>query len=221
MTRGELAWIQQDGAVHQVDGGTPWSALLRSRNLYAICAMYFGFGYGLYFYFTWLPTYLIKVLGFSVLAGGLFASLPFLLAGIADVGGGYLTDRLTRSRGLRTGRCYLGFAAFLTCAALVFASTLPVPAVAKAVLLATALASADLALGACWAAPIDIAPNYAGVITGFMNTVGNLGGMVCPLVVGWTVDRSGSWSYAFYATAAVYGFGAFSWLMVDPTKRIE
>jgi len=221
MTRDELAWIQQDGAVHRGDRGTPWSALLRSRNLYAICAMYFGFGYGLYFYFTWLPTYLIKVLGFSVLAGGLFAALPFLLAGIADVGGGYLTDHLTRSRGLRAGRCYLGFAAFLTCAALVFASTLPVPAAAKAVLLATALASADLALGACWAAPIDIAPNHAGVITGCMNTVGNLGGMVGPLVVGWTVDRSGSWSYAFYATAAVYAFGAFSWLMVDPTRRID
>src|SRR6185295_1655874 len=26
---------------------TPWAALLRSRNLYAICAMYFAFGYGL------------------------------------------------------------------------------------------------------------------------------------------------------------------------------
>ena len=75
-------------------------ALLRSRNLYAICAMYFAFGYGLYFYFTWLPTYLIKELGFSLLSGGLFAALPFLLAGIADIVGGWLTDFLTRQRGL-------------------------------------------------------------------------------------------------------------------------
>ena len=61
-------------------------------------------------------------------ASGLFASLPFVLAGIADLAGGWLTDYLCRTRGLRVGRCYLGFAAFLTCAALVFASTLPVPA---------------------------------------------------------------------------------------------
>ena len=40
---------------------------MRSKNLYAICGMYFAYGYGLYFYFTWLPTYLIRVLGFSVL----------------------------------------------------------------------------------------------------------------------------------------------------------
>jgi MFS transporter, ACS family, glucarate transporter len=219
----ELAWIRQDlRDVEDLAGRdrTPWGALLRSRNLYAICAMYFAFGYGLYFYFTWLPTYLIKQLGFSLLAGGLFASLPFVLAGFADLAGGWLTDYLCRTRGLRAGRCYLGCAAFLTCAALVFSSTLPVPSVAKALLLALALASADLALGACWAVPIDIAPDHAGVITGFMNTLGNLGGLVGPLVVGIAVDRWGSWTFPFYVTAAVYACGALAWLAIDPTRRL-
>jgi nitrate/nitrite transporter NarK len=182
--------------------------------------MYFAFGYGLYFYFTWLPTYLIKQLGFSVLAGGLFASLPFVLAGFADLAGGWLTDYLCRTRGLRAGRCYLGCAAFLTCAAFVFSSTLPVPSIAKAVLLALALASADLALGACWAVPIDIAPDHAGVITGFMNTLGNLGGLVGPLVVGIAVDRWGSWTFPFYVTAIVYACGGLAWLAIDPTQRL-
>jgi ACS family glucarate transporter-like MFS transporter len=221
MTREELEWIQQDAAPVLQHRATPWRALLSSRNLYAICAMYFGFGYGLYFYFTWLPTYLIRVLGFSVFAGGAFAALPFLLAGIADVAGGWLTDHLTRTRGLRIGRCYLGAGAFLTCAGLVFASTLPVPPVWKALLLALALASADLALGACWATPIDIAPDHAGVMTGFMNTLGNLGGMVAPVVVGVAVERWGSWLFAFYVTALVYAGGAAAWLLIDPTRPIE
>jgi ACS family glucarate transporter-like MFS transporter len=219
----ELAWIRQDQREPDKPANrdaTPWRALFRSRNLYAICAMYFAFGYGLYFYFTWLPTYLIKQLGFSLLAGGLFAALPFLLAGIADLTGGWLTDRLCRTRGLRVGRCYVGFAAFLTCATLVFASTLPVPPIAKAVLLALALASADLALGACWAVPIDIAPDHAGVITGCMNTLGNLGGLIGPLVVGVAVDRWGSWTIPFYVTAAVYAGGALAWLAIDPTDRL-
>jgi MFS family permease len=219
----ELAWIRQDQRDSEDQAGrnrTPWGTLLRSRNLYAICAMYFAFGYGLYFYFTWLPTYLIKQLGFSLLAGGLFASLPFVLAGFADLAGGWLTDYLCRTRGLRAGRCYLGCAAFLTCAALVFSSTLPVPSIAKAVLLALALASADLALGACWAVPIDIAPDHAGVITGFMNTLGNLGGLVGPLVVGIAVDRWGSWTFPFYVTAIVYACGGLAWLAIDPTQRL-
>ena len=229
----ELAWIRQDGGPHRDARGpgrhteqsaaheTPWRALLASRNLYAICAMYFAFGYGLYFYFTWLPTYLITVLGFSVLGGGLFASLPFLLAGIADVVGGWLSDRLARTYGLRAGRCYLGCAAFTTCAALVFVSTLALPSIAKAVLLAFALASADLALGACWAVPIDVAPDHAGVVSGSMNTFGNLGGLLGPLVVGIAVDRWHSWTFPFYVTAAIYASGGLAWLAIDPERRID
>jgi MFS transporter, ACS family, glucarate transporter len=220
----ELAWIQQDARPVErgaLRAATPWRALLASRNLYAICAMYFAFGYGLYFYFTWLPTYLITVLGFSVLGGGLFAALPFVLAGAADVCGGWITDRLARACGLRAGRCYLGCAAFTTCGALVFASTLAVPAVVKAVLLAFALASADLALGACWAVPLDVAPDHAGVVTGFMNTLGNLGGLIGPLVVGLAVDRWHSWTFPFYVTAAIYACGGIAWLAIDPLERID
>ncbi len=216
----EVAWIQQDGGAPKRHA-TPWAAMFASRNLYAICLMYFAFGYGLYFYFTWLPTYLITVLGFSTLAGGAFAALPFLLAGIADVAGGWLTDHLSRTRGLRVGRCYLGCASFLTCAALLFGSTLIGSPVAKAVLLAFALASADFALSAAWAVPLDIAPDHAGVVTGWMNTLGNLGGLLGPLVVGVIVEEWQSWVIPFYIAAAVYALGALAWLAIDPTTPIE
>ncbi len=182
--------------------------------------MYFAFGYGLYFYFTWLPTYLIKVLGFSPLAGGVFAALPFLLAGLADLGGGWLTDRLSRRYGLRVGRCYLGTVSFLTCAALLLGSTFADSAVAKAVLLALALASADFALSAAWAVPLDIAPDHAGVMTGWMNTLGNLGGLFGPLVVGYAVDRWQSWTIPFYIAAGIYAAGAVAWLAIDPTRPL-
>jgi nitrate/nitrite transporter NarK len=215
-----VAWIEQDGTASRHHPPTPWRALFASRNLYAICAMYFAFGYGLYFYFTWLPTYLIKVLGFSPLAGGVFAALPFLLAGMADIGGGWLTDHLSRRYGLRVGRCYLGMTSFLVCAALLFGSTLAAGAVTKALLLAAALASADLALSAAWAVPLDIAPDHAGVMTGWMNTLGNLGGLFGPLVVGYAVDRWQSWTIPFYVAAAIYTAGAMAWLAVDPSKPL-
>jgi ACS family glucarate transporter-like MFS transporter len=238
----ELAWIEQDSPKldERVDGwvrkdgqivpegpvgrdgtiATPWRALLHSRNLYAICAMYFTYGYGLYFYFTWLPTYLIRVLGFSVMNGGLLAGLPFLCAGIANLAGGWLTDALARDRGLRTARCGLGFSAFFAGAALTFASTLVPQAMAKAVLLALALGSVDLALGACWAVCLDIGRDHAGVVTGCMNTFSNLGGVLTPLVVAYAVDRWGSWTFPFYVTAVVYAAGALIWLVIDPEHPI-
>jgi ACS family glucarate transporter-like MFS transporter len=217
---GELAWIEQDGDTAVAHIATPWRTLLASRNLYAICGMYFAFGYGLYFYFTWLPTYLIRELGFSVLAGGLLSALPFALAGLADLAGGRLTDYLARVKGLRVARCGLGFASFLTCAALVLLSTFAPQPLAKAVLLALALASADFALGACWAVCLDVGAAHAGVVTGFMNTFGNLGGLIGPLVVGVAVDRWHSWTFPFYVTALVYSAGAIAWMAIDPERRI-
>jgi ACS family glucarate transporter-like MFS transporter len=217
---GELAWIHQGSREAEPAPATPWGAMFRSRNLYAICGMYFGYAYGLYFYFTWLPTYLIRELGFSVLEGGLFAALPFFLAGLADLVGGWLTDYLTRVCGLRVGRCGLGCAAFSGSAVLIFASTLPLAPVTRAVLLAAALGSADLALGACWSVPVDIAPAHAGVMTGFMNTLGNVGGFAAPIVMGFAVDRWQSWSVPFYITAVVYAGGAAAWLAIDPTRPL-
>jgi len=228
MTASELAWIQQDlndearrSAMREGESAVPWRVLFTTRNLYAISAMYFAFGYGLYFYFTWLPTYLIQELGFSPLAGGAFAALPFFLAGLADVSGGWLTDRLSHRFGLRAGRCYLGFVAFFTCGLLLFTSTLIGDAVAKAVLLALALASADFGLSAAWAVCTDITPNHAGVMTGWMNTFGNLGGLFGPIVVGYAIDRWQSWTIPFYIAAVIYVVGALAWLVIDPTKRIS
>jgi nitrate/nitrite transporter NarK len=182
--------------------------------------MYFTSGYGLYFYFTWLPTYLIRVLGFSVVSGGLLSGLPFVCAGAANLAGGWLTDFLARTRGLRAARCHLGFASFLTGAALTFASTLVPQAIAKAVLLELALGSVDLALSACWSVCLDVGRRHAGVVTGCMNTFSNLGGVLTPLVVAYAVDQWQSWTFPFYVTAAVYAAGAVIWLTIDPTLVI-
>jgi sugar phosphate permease len=217
----ELAWIGQAPAGSQPHAAaTPWRRLVGSRSVWAICAMYSTYGYGLYFYLTWLPTFLIRELGFSALEGGLLAGLPFLLAGVANVLGGWLTDWLARTRGVRIARSGLGCAAFLATATLVLGSTVTEQPMAKAVLLALALGSVDLALSACWAAPLDIAAAHAGVVTGLMNTFGNLGGIVCPIVVGWAVDRLHSWTLPFHITAAVYVAGAIAWIAVDPRQQI-
>ena len=231
MTAAELAWIQQDlgaDAVAAKAAGAPlpptpvpWRVLLTTRNLYAICVMYFAFGYGLYFYFTWLPTYLIEELGFSPMAGGAFAALPFFLAGLADVAGGWLTDHLSQRFGLKVGRCHLGAVAFSVSALLLFESTVADGAVTKAVLLALALASADFGLSAAWAVCLDIAPDHGGVMTGWMNTFGNLGGLFGPIVVGFAIDRWQSWTIPFYIAAIVYVAGAVAWLFVEPHRTLK
>jgi nitrate/nitrite transporter NarK len=76
------------------------------------------------------------------------------------------------------------------------------------------------AVGGVWAVSIDIAPDHAGVITGCMHTLGNLGGLIGPLVVGIAVDRWGSWTFPFHVTAIIYACGALAWLAIDPLRPI-
>ena len=96
----------------------------------------------------------------------------------------------------------------------------PDPSYPKAILLACALGAADLALSACWTVPLDIGAEHAGVLTGFMNTFGNLGGFLGPIVVGQALKRWASWTFPLYITAAIYVFSAMAWLLVDPNKKI-
>ena len=180
----ELAWIQQDAARRTIGArriATPWRALLRSRNLYAICAMYFAFGYGLYFYFTWLPTYLIRELGFSVLGGGAVRGAAVSAAPASpNLAGGWLTDCARARAVCASARCGLGFGAFFACARADRSRRRSSPQpIAKAVLLALALGvgrpRARRVLGG---AASTSRRDHAGVVTGCMNTFGNLGGLL-------------------------------------------
>jgi MFS family permease len=55
-----------------------------------------------------------------------------------------------------------------------------------------------------------------------MNTFGNLGGVLGPLVVGFVLERGGnSWEIPFYISAGIYAVGAMLWLVIDPTRRVS
>ena len=222
--RGAARGFEQDGprAIRRGVRTRRGARCLTSRNLYTICAMYFAFGYGLYFYFTWLPTYLIRELR-------LLAARRRPVRGAAVSARRHrrrrrrLDDRwLARRHGLRIARCGLGCCAFATCAALLIGVDARRPA--------------GGARRCCWRwrwrrrtsrsaragrCCLDIGADHAGVVTGFMNTFGNLGGLVGPLVVGLAVDRWQSWTFPFYITAAVYAVGAMAWLAIDPARPIR
>src|SRR5581483_9865146 len=99
----ELRIIREDSAALAQEHKLPWKALL-SRNLLFICLTYFAFGYGLYFYLTWLQTYLREARGFSANQASLLASLVLLSGAGASVVGGFWTDRWVQRFGLRIGR---------------------------------------------------------------------------------------------------------------------
>jgi MFS transporter, ACS family, glucarate transporter len=220
----ELEIIRSDRADGAELGHTrhvPWRILLRSSNLAFICAMYFAFGYALYFYITWLPTYLLKARGFSAAYAGFFSALPWAASAGGFWLGGLLTDWLSRRSGsLKIGRCGIGAFGLLISALALVAVVRTEDRVIAASLIAVAAFFQMLTGSAAWSVCLDVGRRNAGVVTGCMNMVGNLGGTIAPVVVGYAVERRGSWDIPFYVTAGVLAFGVMMWMLIDPRRSV-
>jgi len=199
----------------------PWKMLFTSSNLAFICLMYFAYGYGLYFYITWLPTYLLEARRFSVSSTKWLAAAPWIVSAVAFCIGGWTTDWLARRTGnLKLARCGIGVFGYAASAVTLFAVARVEGNLRAALLLALALGFQTITTSAAWSVCLDVGRKYAGIVTGCMNTVGNVGGAIGPLVTGYAVKNLGSWTMPFYVMAALFVFGGAMWLLLDPRKSV-
>jgi MFS family permease len=193
----------------------PWSRLVRSGNLWAICWMYFCMAYGWYFYITWLPTYL-RSRGISMAFGG----LPLLFGGVGCFLGGMLTDFVVRRTGNLKRRRVIGFGGFFLGSLAMLASTQIADPLAAVLTISLASFFGDLTMGSCWAVCLDVGHELAGTVSGAMNMWGNFAGFLFPVVTGFLVQQFGRWDLPIMVSSAVFFAGALLWLRIDPTESV-
>lgn len=210
---------RQPSAAHEV-GWAYWKKLLGNRTMLALCLMYFPNSFVFYFCITWLPTYLKERHGFDAATLGFFAGLPLLVSVFGDLLGGVVSDRMTKRFGLRAGRCGVGAVGYLIAGlALLFASISSNP-IAAAVLIALAVGATMFTLAAAWGICIDVGGDHAGVVSAAMNTAGQIGSLLCPLIVAYSVQRFANWNISLYLMSFLFLIGVGCWLVIDPRKRI-
>ena len=219
----ELKLIQ---AGRTVTGGhharaVPWKRILGNRTVLLLCAMYFVQSYGFYFYITWLPAYLERARGFSAVKLGISAGLPMVVCMVSDLFGGLTTDALSRRFGLRIGRAGVGAASFLFAAACILIGAAVRNSWTAAVLLSLAAGGITFLLGAAWGTCIDIAGDNAGVVSACMNTAGQVGGMLSPVILGFVLHRWSNWAAPLYVTGVLFIGGALCWGLIDPRRRVD
>lgn len=217
VNQAELDVIHEGGVVSAHHSATPWGVLARSLNLWAIVFAYFVYGYGVQFYFFWLPTYVKDVRGLADWAP--YAALPFILGAVANGLGGWTSDALTRRIGLRWGRrtvAFLGLGGSVVFVLLSFASTNPRFAVFA---LAFGFASTDFALPNFWAVCLDIGKRYSGTVTGTMNTAAQIGGVIASLVIGFFAGR-GQWNVAIASMAVMLLVSALLFFVIDASHPL-
>jgi sugar phosphate permease len=196
----------------------PWSIGIRSLNLWGVMLMAASYGYTLYFFQSWFPTYLVKGRGFTE-AGLLFASLPFLVGATANVCGGFLSDALVRRFGLTWGRRSLGCAGLGSAAILLTAAMLTQSRMLSLVFLSLSYGGITLqqpgVLGIC----LDIGGQYAGAVTGAMNTTTFLCAFVSSVLYGYIVKAHG-YDAPFIPMIVLLAIGSVLWLKIDAAKQV-
>jgi ACS family glucarate transporter-like MFS transporter len=228
----ELSYIREGGALVEVDRGqgrrqrgpklSTLLLFLRSRQMIGI---YFG-QYCLtslqYFFLTWFPIYLVKGRGMNILDAGFAVSVPAIAGFVGGLLGGYISDALSR-RGfsVSVARKVPFVTGLLLSATLVFCnfvdSTYVVIALMSLAIFGKGLAAVN------WAVVADTAPrDLVGFGGGLFNLFGSLSGIVTPIVIGYVLQLTGSFTGAMYFVAAHGILGAACYLLViGKIQRLE
>jgi sugar phosphate permease len=201
-------------------GNSPWRNLLANRSILCLMGMYFTQTYGFYMFITWMPRYFNEARGFQAVTLGLMAGLPMTLSAVADLLGGVTTDAATRRFGFHNGRRGVGFVSLLLAGSFMIAGTFVQNPYLAVVLMAIGAAFSNFLLAAAWGSCIDIGEHHSGVVGATMNTSGQLGGFLSPIITAYILSYWNNWDAPLYITGVLYLFGALCWLGVDPNKRL-
>ncbi|MBN4665228.1 MFS transporter [Pandoraea nosoerga] len=199
---------------------TPWRKLV--RRMWLVTFVDFCYGWLLWVYLTWMPSYLRESQGFDLKQLALFTALPLLAGVVGDTLGGVVSDKLYKATGrLRLARVSVlvvgmgGSLAFL----------LPLTAVSDpmtaVLLLCASFFFLEITNPVLWTLPLDIAGRYAGTAGGMMNTGFGLAGMVSPVAFGYLIETSGNYNVPFAISAVLLGVGVVAALFIDTNKTVE
>ena len=198
----------------------PWRTILHHKQFWIICAMYFFYAFGSWFFFSWFPTFMELGRGFAKSELTYAVAVPFIMSMIGNISGGYLTDRLSKKYGLKIGRKALGSASLAISAVCMFLAAFIPGKMAVFVFLSLCFGIFDLMLPSAWALCIDLGKQHAGTISGAMNTAGNLGGFFCGILFGFLVQSSGNYNLPLYVIAGMLIISACLFTLINPTKPI-
>jgi MFS family permease len=201
------------------DGGAkvPIGALLSKWSLWSMSIGHALGNWCFYFLLAWLPLFLTKSRGFSIAEMTFLATLGYAVQGACALGFGHFSDWWTRS-GRSEAKCrrWMMILTQAVAAAAILGLAFAYSALSVGILLCIAgAASASLSLNLYAVAQMFAGPRASGTWVGFQNSLGNISGIVMPIVTGILVHRAG-YDSAFILTAAVAAFGALWWAFGVP-----
>ncbi len=204
---------------HDISLGRIWR-ILGNRNVLLITLSYISMNYVFYLLSTWSFLYLIQDRHFTVLEGGLLASLPPIGAALGAGVGGSVTDSLCRRMGITWGFRLVPLVALPTAGAMLLTATWsPHPYMAVAAL-TIAYGMVEVNEASYWAGTMRIAQADTMAATGVLNTGGNIGGWIGIPIVAYLSGHD-TWNAAFIIGFVCAVVAAIAWLWIDTARPLS
>ncbi|NEU14101.1 MFS transporter [Methylobacterium sp. BTF04] len=198
----------------------PWGRL--TMRMLPVTLTYFCYGWTLWLFLGWLPSFFKLNYGLDLKNSALFASGVFFAGVVGDTLGGVFSDRILKRTGdLKRARLSVIVVGFLGAAASLAGVFFTKDLTLVALLLSSGFFFAELVIGPIWSVPMDIAPKYSGTAAGLMNTGSAVAAIVSPIVFGLIVDTTGSWTLPFAGSIGLCLLGAGLAFTMHPERPFE
>jgi MFS family permease len=200
-----------------------FAEIITQRELWGVSIGHFTSAYALYFMLTWLPLYLVEARHFSLQQMGLIGALVYAIYAASASVVGWGTDQLiagganeSRLRKLTAMAGAGGVALAMLLSAQPNAST-NIMAICLAGFFLGFQTPMVLAAGQIFAGA-----SAGGRWMGVQNALGNVSGIVAPILTGWVVDKFGGYEWAFLVAASVSLVGLLAWaFVVGPLRQLS
>lgn len=191
-----------------------WTSLIRNRSLILLTLSYGAVGYFQYLFFYWMQYYFEQVLHLGKTASEFYAGLPSLAMAVGMPLGGLLSDRLQKTRGRQFGRSMVSIVSLLASAGFLVLGIFAKQPGWIVTWFSLALGVMGASEGPFWSSAVEIGRKRGGMAAAIMNTGGNGGGMLAPVITPWVSEHYG-WPIGIGLGAAVCLFGALCWRWID------
>ncbi len=198
----------------------PVGRLLRRWSLWAMSIGHAASNFAFYFLLAFTPLYLVQHEGMSIQLMTLVTTLGYATQGATAFAIGIWSDRWTRSgrSEARIRRLFLTVGQVLTGVALVAITMTHDVLMIGTLLCVAGFATAFLPTNLYAVAQMFAGPRATGTWVGLQNGIGNISGIIGPVIQGILIDQK-SYDAAFYLAAAVAIFGGFWWAFGVPAIR--
>ena len=190
-----------------------WKALLRQRTVWGMMLGFGGINYTNWLYTAWLPGYLQAERHLSLAKSGWVAAVPFLAGALGMLSSGTLADRLAHSgvplttvhrRNIVAGMVVSAASTF------VVARSHSTPAAVAGI--SMALFFIHFAGTSGWGYAQAVSPGrYVASLSALQNFASFMIASAAPVLTGWLLDRTQSFTIALGVCSAVTLLGALSY----------